>query len=598
MKAFARATRLPNIGGRGDYIVNPEKQENVVAASEKVDWSEYQKFEREHQKTNVKNNEGREMIIMLPNEWSRLPTKLLHRIADKLVKVVAGDREAQWAMHWNKSKSNFHIHIIYSERQREKNPGRWDRDIYHTEDGKVARRKADRARNEDGSFKPPVHRKGDLKDGFTAKDPKFATKAWLHEVKGQLRKEMEKMGVRFEKAAPLHEFHEGKGSDAPRIHEKNIVIRENNRRLEFVEQYMRYDNSRLVQKLTEMMKNGSTPVLSLTANGEFRLTRFDTPSKAIALQNQTMSQFQQEAPQREAAVVPTRSDPEQQTAKQPEKSPPAEPAGTTQIRAAAPEKVRPALADLPPKEPPSFTALIAADKNFRQNQAAVSRAKSDLGMERAVDRELLALPDKLREASQRLYTAYRKLSDANEQMSHIYAPVPPGFLAGKKKKREYETDLAEYNAKMTPLKASVSEAKKSMQENLNIILPYMEPEERQRQGYGREAPIMTAENVSFGDIDYLDRRIEHKLNHGHGFGAAVWSENGYSRRLDTLNAARDAFRASQERLDARWAEIPPEFHEAAQKAIDNAREAASTLIQQQQQSQERTKPRRSGRDDR
>ncbi|MBO5364594.1 MAG: hypothetical protein J6A56_03915, partial [Clostridia bacterium] len=506
MKAFARVTRLPNIGGRGDYIVNPEKQENVVAASEKVDWSEYQKYEREHQKTTTKNNEGREMIIMLPNEWSRLPTKLLHRIADKLVKVVAGDREAQWAMHWNKAKSNFHIHIIYSERQREKNPGCWDRDIYLTEDGKVARRKADRARNEDGSFKPPIHRKGDLKDGFTAKDPKFATKAWLHEVKGQLRKEMEKMGVRFEKAAPLHEFHEGKGSDAPRIHEKNIVIRENNRRLEFVEQYMRYDNSRLVQKLTEMMKNGSTPVLSLTANGEFRLTRFDTPSKAIALQNQTMSQFQQEA-QRKAVVVPTRSDPTQQTAKQPEKSPPAGSAGTTQDRAAAPEKVSSASADLPPKEPPSFTALIAADKNFRQNQAAVSRAKSDLGMERPVNRELTALPDKLREAAKNLKSAYWSMTKAQEQMSHLYAPVPPGFLAGKKKKREYEADLAEYNAQMTPLKTSVSDAKKSMQENLDIILPHMEPEEQQRQGYGREAPIMTAENVSFGDIDYLDRRI-------------------------------------------------------------------------------------------
>ncbi|MBO5364599.1 MAG: hypothetical protein J6A56_03945, partial [Clostridia bacterium] len=136
----------------------------------------------------------------------------------------------------------------------------------------------------------------------------------------------------------------------------------------------------------------------------------------------------------------------------------------------------------------------------------------------------------------------------------------------------------------------------SMQENLDIILPHMEPEEQQRQGYGREAPIMTAENVSFGDIDYLDRRIEHKLEHGHGFGAAVWSENGYSRRLDTLNAARDALNASQERLDARWAEIPPEHHEAAQRAIDDAREAESTFIQQQTQEQSRPRSTRSGRD--
>lgn len=142
MKSFARVTKLSNIGGRADYITNEKKQEAILAKSEVVDWKPYQDFERANQRTATANNEGREMIIALPNEWSQLPPAELHARANTIAQTAVGKAtDLQWAVHWNHARSNLHIHVIFSERQREKDAGRWDRDIYLTEDGKVARRR-------------------------------------------------------------------------------------------------------------------------------------------------------------------------------------------------------------------------------------------------------------------------------------------------------------------------------------------------------------------------------------------------------------------------------------------------------------------------
>ena len=230
MKSFARATKLTNITGRADYISNPDRQEKILAKSASIDLEPYQQFERAKQKTlaaGSKNIEGREIILALPNEWSKLRQKELARRADHLARTIVGDdRDVQWAVHWNKAHTNLHLHVIFSERQREKEPGRWDRDIYLTAEGKVARTKADRARLPDGSIAPPVHRKGELKDGFTAKDPRFKQKGWLHDLKGQLKKEMQdRWKVKFEERGLLSEYHEGKGREAPAIRKKNEAIR-------------------------------------------------------------------------------------------------------------------------------------------------------------------------------------------------------------------------------------------------------------------------------------------------------------------------------------------------------------------------------------
>lgn len=233
MKSFARMTKLTNIGGRADYITNEKKQEAILAKSEAVDWKPYQDFERANQRTATANNEGREMIVALPNEWANLSPAELHARANTLAQTAVGkSTDLQWAVHWNHGRTNLHLHVVFSERQKEKFVGRWNRDIYLTEDGKVARKKADRAKNPDGTDKPPVHRKGEEKGGFTAKNPEYASRGWLAATKETLKQTFtERWGVDIEKQDYLHQYHEGKGKEAPAIRQKNEAIKGINGRL-------------------------------------------------------------------------------------------------------------------------------------------------------------------------------------------------------------------------------------------------------------------------------------------------------------------------------------------------------------------------------
>ena len=232
MQTFVRMSKLSNIVGRSDYISNPERQEHIVfTRSYSADWKAYQEFERTHQKSSKANNEGRELIIALPNEWAQLSEiELASRMNDLAQQILPNKHAYQWAVHWNKSHTNLHVHLIFSERDRQYgSSGVWDRDIYLTQDGKVARRKADRAVDKNGKVKPPVHRKGEPKDNgkpqFTAKDKKFKSKEWLEQTKHSVADFYRNYGISITENGLLHEYHEGKGSEAPAIRAKNERIR-------------------------------------------------------------------------------------------------------------------------------------------------------------------------------------------------------------------------------------------------------------------------------------------------------------------------------------------------------------------------------------
>lgn len=313
MKSFARCTKLPSIGGRAAYMSDPGKQEEIVLESEPVDWQPYADYEATQHKTNKRQNEGREMMVSLPNDWYKLPKDELNRRVDTIAKATVGEgRDYQWAVHWNKARTNLHVHIIFSERQRVQEPQRWDRDIYLTAEGKVARRKADRATNPDGSFKDPIHRKGELKsDPFTAKDANFKSKEWLHEKKYELRQLMVKeWGVKFERQPHIPEFHRGNGSDAPEIAKKNIVVRENNRRLDFLES-QGVNISGLVKELKAARNDArinadrkdQTALLWQDSKGEYKVTVFPNPDRAIWRIDDTKGKFMEQA-------APDRVDPQ------------------------------------------------------------------------------------------------------------------------------------------------------------------------------------------------------------------------------------------------------------------------------------------------
>lgn len=402
MKSFARVTKLSNVGGRADYISDPKRQESIVAASAPVDWKPYQEFEAANQKSDRRNNEGREVIVALPNEWAALSRDELSRRAEKLAVTAAGkSTDMQWAVHWNKARTNLHMHVIFSERQKEKNPGKWDRDIYLTDDGKVARRKADRARNEDGSFKPPIHRKGEEKGGFTAKDPKYVSRAWVPAMKQQLRQEFAALGVVMEKPKLLHEFHEGKGKEAPLIRQKNQVIRENNNRLEALAS-RGMDAGKYSKVLIDLLKQGKIPVLYLD-NNRLRTTYFTTPSKAVALMKQTMGQIQPVPPDH---------------VQQPEKPAPAEPVQKPQKAAPVardPEPERMFHPAAPAAQKPS-QKLRAAFEDLKVAQGKVSTAQYHLSQANALPFWNRAKKPQKEAASRELYAARQECQDAFDRV--------------------------------------------------------------------------------------------------------------------------------------------------------------------------------------
>ena len=381
MKSFARVTKLSNIGGRADYISNPERQENIVALSPAVDWKPYHDYERTHQRTDTANNEGREVVVSLPNEWERLTHGELETRAQALAVTAAGKAtDMQWAVHWNKAHTNLHLHVIFSERQREKNVGKYDRDIYLTNEGKVARRKADRATDASGKVKPPVHRKGEEQGDFTAKDTRYKSRAWVHTMKEDLRQELTRLGASIEKPAPLYQYHEGKGKEAPRIAEKNVVIRENNERLKALEK-AGYNAQRAKETMIKLHGEKRLPVLYLK-DGIPQITHFITPSKAVELMERTKDTIPE--PSREAPARPA--------------APISEP--TPETRSTAP--------------PFSFTALIEAQREFYRQTYALNDTRTPL------NNAVVNAPAECKQALKDLEAARKNLSAAQYERSKCH----------------------------------------------------------------------------------------------------------------------------------------------------------------------------------
>ena len=276
MQTFVRMSKLSNIVGRSDYISNPKRQEDIVAARSYADWKPYQAYERTHQRSAKANNEGRELIIALPNEWQHLTElHLVSRMNELAQRLLPDKTDYQWAVHWNKDRTNLHMHLIFSERNRSYgSKGVWDRDIYLTDDGKVARRKADRARDKDGNVKPPVHRKGEPKaDGkvqFTAKDTRYKSREWLEWTKQEVTQFYQQYGVTLDKPKLLHQQHVGKGDTAGQryMKQKNERINRLNKWIKSLENHgfeFPSPPSADFRKMVDILMNTKTPLGISTA---------------------------------------------------------------------------------------------------------------------------------------------------------------------------------------------------------------------------------------------------------------------------------------------------------------------------------------------
>ncbi len=204
--AFARQTSLKNIVGRSEYITDPTRQEDIVLYSNEhmiSDWQEYADYENKNKKSNVANNQGREIIVALPNELNQDHDKLKKVMDDYAERTLGTNREFEYAVHWNQDRTNLHAHIIYSERERviERMAKKYKRDIYYNPNKKRISSKKDPEAE-------VLYKKGEvMKDNkgntryeddlFTVKDKKFVERKFNYEIKDNLSDSLNKYGFNF-----------------------------------------------------------------------------------------------------------------------------------------------------------------------------------------------------------------------------------------------------------------------------------------------------------------------------------------------------------------------------------------------------------------
>ena len=186
-------TKLSNVKGRITYISSHAKQENLYAVYETTErkfWRELAKCNQEEfvkSGTEGKCIEARELIIALPESFTEYqPDRLLQLFTNHFKQNYGAECIA--ALHHNKRKTNYHIHLIFAERKLLDEPivKIASRNMFYDENGKHVRTKKE-ILGEDGEIREGcrIVKKGEVyeKKLFTAKDERFKSNAFLDEVK-------------------------------------------------------------------------------------------------------------------------------------------------------------------------------------------------------------------------------------------------------------------------------------------------------------------------------------------------------------------------------------------------------------------------------
>lgn len=175
MKNLVRAQKITNGRGSIKYITRTSKGEILASYSTQSmnEWEvlfdfNQQKFEEEKQKGNwttaQKNKAGKDaqaieaqmFVVALPNEMADYPCKYNGKTINndmELAKAIANDWKSTYgtdcyvSLHWNKEHTNFHAHILVSDRTKKESPEirRAKRNRYYNAAGKECK-KADAVR--------------------------------------------------------------------------------------------------------------------------------------------------------------------------------------------------------------------------------------------------------------------------------------------------------------------------------------------------------------------------------------------------------------------------------------------------------------------
>lgn len=258
---YLRITKLHDVRGRIDYISNPERQENLLAYRSTMDNKMWLALANQNQRS-FKNNsrgvsangkciEAREIIFHLPHRFSADPERVLNQIVDDWKNTYHTDCAA--ALHWNHDKTNLHIHLIFSERERlDRDKVKYaTRNMYYDADWKRCN-KADAVH--------VIHKGEPTSPPFEhAKTRSFKSYTWLEqELKDHYAKIL---GLdRFERDG-LHipqqkTFKYQNREKAERIRENNQIIREFNEIVDYAlsKHVLESDLKEIVEPLKDSVK--------------------------------------------------------------------------------------------------------------------------------------------------------------------------------------------------------------------------------------------------------------------------------------------------------------------------------------------------------
>ena len=191
--SFIQMSKLPNVKGRISYISSKARQENLYAVYETTDrkfWTELARCNQEEFKKSGTEGtciEARELIIALPESFVDYEPDKLLKLFTEHFKQNCGV-ECISALHHNKRKTNYHIHLIFSERKLLDEPVEKiaTRNMFYDENGKHVRTKKE-ILDEAGQLRSgcKIIPKGEVyeRNIFTIKDSRFKSDSFLDEVK-------------------------------------------------------------------------------------------------------------------------------------------------------------------------------------------------------------------------------------------------------------------------------------------------------------------------------------------------------------------------------------------------------------------------------
>ena len=191
--SLIQMSKLSNVKGRISYVTSPARQENLYATYHTADAAFWTSLARENQQEFKRSGtegtciEAREFIIALPEKFTHYdPQRVLTKFTEEFQKRY--NVECVSGLHHNKAKTNYHIHLIFSERRLLPEPvvKVASRSMFYDEAGKHVRTKKE-ITGEDGQIRPgcTVIKKGEVYEShmFSVKDARFKQEGFVAEVK-------------------------------------------------------------------------------------------------------------------------------------------------------------------------------------------------------------------------------------------------------------------------------------------------------------------------------------------------------------------------------------------------------------------------------